>query len=301
MSTITKTFAAVGETSGGMTILPQRAGQPGPNSFAFVITGTFVATLILESTLDGVNYTPFQTFTTTQASLLIYGPGVGQSSPTYRVRCSAYTSGSPAISMAGSVNIISQVLNSNGAIIFQVTETGITALAATIAGQTPMVPGTAQAITAQQSINVAAVAAAAALGFGSTAASGLLIMEQEEVVALAAAGAKFVAMTNAIPAGAVILSAQLNLDSLVVAGGTSVKVGLGDHTGVCNTYGNTLALTKNTKANLLPAYAALASAVTLEVCACATVATGLGDSNFTAGNVRVRIVYLKTASLPDAA
>jgi hypothetical protein len=162
------------------------------------------------------------------------------------------------------------------------------------------ITGTAPTLSAGAQIPVGAVAAAVALGLGATAAEGLQLKIIDEVVSLAAAGAKFKAMTNAVPSGAVILAVQANINTLAVAGGTSVKVGLGDHTGTCNTYGNTSALTKNLKINTMPTYAILSGALTLEVCACASTATGLGDTNFSAGAVRVRIVYLANTSLADA-
>lgn len=122
MTTITKTFAAVGDASGGWTLQPQRVNQPGANSATYAITGTFVATLVLESTQDGVNWTPSLSFTAPLAAAILYGPGPSSPSLTWRFRCSDYTSGSPAITLADSVNVISQVLNTAGAIVWQITD-----------------------------------------------------------------------------------------------------------------------------------------------------------------------------------
>ncbi len=163
------------------------------------------------------------------------------------------------------------------------------------------ITGTAPTLAAGVQIPVGAVAAVVALGLGATAAEGLNISIIDEVVDLTSAGAKFKALTNQVPAGAVILSVQANIQTLAVAGGTSVKVGIGAHAGTTNTYGNTSALTKNLKIDTIPAaWAVLASALTLDVCACASTATGLGDTNFSAGTVRVRVVYLARVSLADA-
>lgn len=107
------------------------------------------------------------------------------------------------------------------------------------------------------------------------------------------------AMTAEIPAGAVIESVQANIDALVVAGGTTVKVGIAPDVADPDEYGLSAALTKNTKISVIPAPAVLATAETLSVFACAT-AGGVGDTNITAGKVRVRVTYRVAAALPNA-
>ncbi len=252
--TVSTSFTAVDQVSASLTRAPGVAGT-------ILITGTFVATLSLESSINnGATWQVRDTYTTTQALIrLPEHPSYLPNNIIYRLRCSAYTSG-----------------------------TAVTTLATLDA-----LPS-----TAPLAVNVASPAGAAALGLGATLASGLQFVEVEQVVDLTAAAAKFVAMSCVIPSGAIILSAQMNIDALVVAGGTSVKVGLGLHGGTCNTWGNTGDLLKNTKANLLGT-TVLSGDTTPEVCACASTATGLGDTNFSAGSVRVRIAYLKAASLPD--
>ncbi len=160
---------------------------------------------------------------------------------------------------------------------------------------------TAPTLAAGAQIPVGAVAAAVALGLGATSAEGLQLKIIDEVVDLTSAGAKFKALTNVVPAGSVILSVQANIQTAVTAGGTSVKVGLGAHAGTTNTYGNTSGLTKNLKIDTVPAaWAVLGSDLTIDVCACASTASGLGDTNFSAGTVRVRVVFLARVSLADA-
>ncbi len=253
-TSVSKSFTAVNQVSGTISRAPGVAGT-------LLITGTFVATLVLESSINnGATWQVRDTYTATQA--LIRLPEHGSYLPNtiiYRLRCSAYTSG-----------------------------TAVTTLA-TLDALPSSIPA---------AINVATVAGASALALGATLTSGLQFYEVEEVVTLASAGAKFVAMTCVIPAGAIILAAQMNIDVLVVAGGTSVKVGLGLNGGTCNTWGNTGDLLANTKADLLGT-TVLALDTTPEVCACASTATGLGDTNFSAGSVRVRITYLRAVSLPN--
>ena len=106
-------------------------------------------------------------------------------------------------------------------------------------------------------------------------------------------------LTEDVPAGAVILSVQGNIETLCVAGGTSVKVGIGP-TADPDKYGKTTAFTKNLKIDTIPDWAVLGSAEDIQINAVAT-AGGIGDTAFSAGAVRVRIVYLATNSLDNAA
>jgi len=131
---------------------------------------------------------------------------------------------------------------------------------------------------------------------------GGLLRSIDETVDLTAAGAKFVAMATAIPTGALILGVQANIEVLVVAGGTSVKIGLGSNGADMDKYGLSASFVKNIKINTIPAaYAVLAAPLTLDVSVCTTTGAALGDTNVSAGSVRVRVIYLVPTSLPDAA
>ncbi len=95
MASVSKTFAAVGDVSGTLS-LPPGVGA------TIVITGTFVATLILESSINnGLAWSPRATYTATQTSTpLPVHPATAPYTIIYRVRCSAYTSGSPIATIA---------------------------------------------------------------------------------------------------------------------------------------------------------------------------------------------------------
>lgn len=135
---------------------------------------------------------------------------------------------------------------------------------------------------------------------GANVTEGLQYYVIDEVVDLTAAGAKFVALTNTIPAKSVILAVSANVEELAVAGGTSVKIGIGPNGTDPDKYGFTGALTKNTKLSTILADVVLSSAEQIDVCAVTTAGSALGDSNFTAGKVRVRIAYKKLIDLADA-
>lgn len=303
------TFAAVGASSAQRIEAGSR--------LTVSITGTFVQKIALERQ-DGAVWRPIREYRAAGASDAL---PVETEAQYYRLNCYARTSGTSTYALASaaaSVNASPGVDNGTTLAVLRVNEASNTHVITVAPGTetanrqiaVPVLGGNvtmtllelAQLFTAAQGFGSAADATGVvAVSFGSTIASGLQVKVIEEVVSLVAAGAKYRTMTTSIPAGAVILAVQVNNDSLVVAGGTSVKVGIGDHTGVCNTYGATAALTKNAKANTIPAWSPLAGAMYLDVCACATVATGLGDTNFSGGLVRVRIAYLVPANLPDAA
>jgi hypothetical protein len=126
----------------------------------------------------------------------------------------------------------------------------------------------------------------------------LRLMVIEETVNFTVA-AKYKTLTTYIPANAVIHCVQANITSAVTAGGTSVKIGLGDHSGTTNTYGLTSGLTKNLKITT-PVTPALFGGGAIDVCVTTTAGTGLGDTNASAGAVRVRIVYEQVADLANA-
>ena len=249
----------------------------------------------------------------------------------YRFRCSLTLetlTGTADITLADVVETAvpgGEFRNSSGVKVGAVTEEGLAANKMTVSGDSSVggnqtvtgdntVSGTQKQDVLQEKTASAGVRMASqffsalgnatgqsVLSIGTTDVEGFHVKTIEEVVDLTDAGAKFVAMTTPIPAGAVILSAQANIEAAVTAGGTSVKVGLGQKLGDADKYGKTSALTKNAKISTVPDWAVLGSEEQIDVTALLTDGSDLGDSNFSAGSVRVKIVYIELANLKDAA
>lgn len=122
----------------------------------------------------------------------------------------------------------------------------------------------------------------------------------DQVIDLTSAGAKFVnALT--LPAGAIVKYVAMQVTELVVAGGTTVKLALNLHTAVgTGDYLQLATLTKNTKKSaLLPDATPLASPLAVDVNGVTTAGSALGDTNLSAGKVRVIMVYNVPAVLAD--
>ena len=144
-----------------------------------------------------------------------------------------------------------------------------------------------------------AAAAAVVLRFGDTVTEGLEVRVIDEVVSFADA-ALSKDLTEDIPSGAVVLSAQANVQTAITGGGTSVKVGIGT-SGTKNKYGLLTSLAKNTsKSDVIPDWAVLSGAEDVRVYSVASDGTTAGDTNLSVGSVRVRIAYLAPNSLDDA-
>lgn len=153
----------------------------------------------------------------------------------------------------------------------------------------------------QENYTTGNAAGQSAINLGNSVTEGTHVKVIDETLSLASLGAKFKAMTTPIPSGAVILSVQANIETLVVAGGTTVKIALGLHGGDVDKYGITGSLVKNQKINTVPDWAVLSGAEQIDVNGVLTDGSDLGGTNISAGSVRVRVVYLQLASLTDAA
>lgn len=141
--------------------------------------------------------------------------------------------------------------------------------------------------------------AAVAQRFGATATEGLEIKVIDETVS-GFTGAKTFDLTQDVPTGAVILSVQSNIETTVVAGGTSVKVGIGIGGGDVDKYGKTGTFAQNQKTDSILDWDVLSGAEDIQIGILVTDGTSLGDTNASAGAVRVRIVYALPNSLDDA-
>lgn len=137
---------------------------------------------------------------------------------------------------------------------------------------------------------------------GATATEGAEIRVVDEVVTLT--NAVETNLTNTVPAGAVILSVQGNLNTLIVGDASGdnlgVKVGIGV-TADPDKYGLSADLVKNTKINWVPDWAVLGSAETVTVKLAKTDGSAATEKFVAGGQVRVRIVYLANNSLDDVA
>lgn len=139
-----------------------------------------------------------------------------------------------------------------------------------------------------------AAAAAVAMRFGGSANEGLEIKVIDETVNPAAVETD---LTEDVPSGAVILSAQINVESAGSAAGTTSAYGLGT-SGDPDKYGETSDLTQNQKIDTIPDWAVLSGAE--DVTVRGTNGSGADGDSSPGGSVRVRIVYAVPNSLDDA-
>lgn len=147
----------------------------------------------------------------------------------------------------------------------------------------------------------AAVAAAAAR-FGDTITEGLELKVIDETVTLTNAASTN--LTSVVPAGAVIIGAQGNLQT-AVAGDASgdnglVKVGIGN-VGDPDLYGKSSGLTKNLKIGALIAWAVLGSQEQVAIYAVDTNGAAVTEKFVAGATVRVRVYYLAFNDLDNAA
>ena len=243
----------------------------------------------------------------------------------YRFRCdysiaqlaeaSPTLTGTATVATTDVIEKVQVFTNSNGVEVAKITEEGLEAkvlkqdgvqVATTTGAQTltnktltsPSISSPVQ--TGQSNIQGGAAAPVSVLNLGSNSTIGTHVKVIEEVVSLAENDAKYKAMTTPIPAGAVILSVQANIEATVTGGSTTVKIGLGPNGGDVDAYGLSGDLVKNTKINTIPAWAVLATETAIDVNGVVTNGSALGDTNITAGSVRVRVVYLQLVSLANA-
>lgn len=111
----------------------------GGGSFILSLSGTFVATLLVEGSIDGTNWftLPMRTFNAASKLYVVSATAVGQfvgANPGFtqlRVRCSAFTSGSAVFTLAASNGPLDQMLE--GAIATSTgTATGASGAAVTL-------------------------------------------------------------------------------------------------------------------------------------------------------------------------
>lgn len=146
-------------------------------------------------------------------------------------------------------------------------------------------------------LNGGAAVAAQLLGLGPTNGTGLRLMAIEELVTIPSAVAS-VALTSVVPDGSILISAQANINTIVVAT-TATKVGLGIAANP-DAYGLTGSLLANQKINtLIPAAPLVGTGEgIIGIYACDNSGDAAGTIN--SGVVRVRLVYAVLTSLPNA-
>lgn len=118
----------------------------------------------------------------------------------------------------------------------------------------------------------------------------------DSIIDLTGNAAKFLATGLTIPAGSIVKYAGLFIETLVVGGGTTVKVALGQNAGTTNTFGTSGDLLLGT--NVAAMFATKnAASYGLDLCGVTSAGTALGDTNLTAGKVRVVVIYDQPATL----
>lgn len=156
--------------------------------------------------------------------------------------------------------------------------------------------------TPSAQLTAGAATPAVAMRLGATATEGMEIKVYDEVISLT--NAVTTNTTLAVPAGAVILSAQVNLQTAVVGDGSGdtllARVGLGI-TGSVVKYGVTSALTKNLKIDTIPAHAVNAGETLALYAVKADGSTACTEKFVAAATVRVHVVYAVNNSLDNAA
>lgn len=134
-----------------------------------------------------------------------------------------------------------------------------------------------------------------AMRFGASATEGLEVFVVDTTITLGSTSGVSIAE---IPANAVLKSVQANVATAATAGGTSVKIGIGIASDP-DSYGLSSALTQDLKIDTMVSPVVNAAAIPILAYPCAT-SGAIGDTAFSAGTLRVRIVYEQLNSLGDA-
>jgi hypothetical protein len=93
-----------------------------PQTGTYQVSGSFVATVAVQFSMDGQNN--WGTITTATAPV---GPVVFSAAGYYRFACTAYTSGTAVGTVVIAPRIYQQQYGSNGTLLFQVDDSGVTA------------------------------------------------------------------------------------------------------------------------------------------------------------------------------
>jgi len=130
--------------------------------------------------------------------------------------------------------------------------------------------------------------------------AGSIEVKVDEVIDFTGNATKYKPVCT-IPAGSKVKLVIAQITTLAVGGSTTVKLGIGPHGGDVDQLGTLATLTKNTQINKVPtdALGIIASETTIDVNGIVTNGSALGDTNVTAGVVRVIIVYDKPAVLAN--
>lgn len=130
MTTLSKVFSAAGQTSPVLLLKP---GQ----SATWAVTTVFVATVVLQKNTSGDNWETVTSITSATDSGTILGV---DRETRFRWLCSAYTSDSPTVTLVTRADVLREVVNADGAVVFRITDDGIEAptVKAVGAGATPL-------------------------------------------------------------------------------------------------------------------------------------------------------------------
>ena len=111
-NTVSKTFTTHSQSGPGLSVKRNA-------TIEYSISGTFVGTVAIEKTMDGVNYK--------QVTADLTAPASGSFANTtkdsvYRVRCSTHTSGSIVTSLSNKVEVLQDLRNSFGYTTMKVSD-----------------------------------------------------------------------------------------------------------------------------------------------------------------------------------
>jgi hypothetical protein len=131
--------------------------------------------------------------------------------------------------------------------------------------------------------------------FGATTTEGLETVVVDKTITLGAVAGVAV---FTVPANSVLRSVQGNVQTAATGGGTTAAVGIGVDADP-DAYGVSAALTLDSKINKLLTPTFSSATIAIEAFPC-TAAGAIGNTAFTAGTLRVRIVYDRQTSLNNA-
>lgn len=172
MASASKSFTALG--------LGTKLFVRNKEAFTYSVSGTFVGTVYLCRTKDGVNFERISSAITGSASGTIVSECIDQGTANYLFICTAYTSGTIVTALTDVTTVVRDIVNSEGVVVHRVNEDGVvitgtqtvsgaSTIAGLLTGQAGIVTKVSSANTANpptQAEMVAAFGAASATGAG---------------------------------------------------------------------------------------------------------------------------------------